>query len=348
MKRCIDLDNQCEACAVFDVDNNGVLDIVCGEFWYEGPDFTKKHKICDITYEHGYVWDFSDYPMDVNGDGYMDIITASWWGGGLYWRQNPGADKHKEWVTHKICDLPAVETIRFYDIDGDGQVEIFSNCPGAPVFFIKLTGFENGTVQFTKHIISEENAGHGLGVGDVDGDGLPEIITPNGIYHMPENGAAGGLWHFSREFDLGTTGVPILVHEGNLIYGAGHDYGLFWLKQGKNPDGSRTWQRQVIDGAWSQYHDMQLVDINNDGKPELLTGKRYMAHNGNDPGDSGDVFICYYTFEGDKMYRHMIEYGDPKNGASGVGIYFWTADINGNGRLDIVAPGKEGLYLFTQ
>ena len=120
-KKCIDLTNQCEACSVFDVDNNGIPDIVCGEYWYEGPDFTKRHKICDIPHQGGYVWDFSDYPMDVDGDGYMDIITGSWWDGGLYWRKNPGP-QDGEWQTLKICDLSEVETIRFYDIDGDGQM----------------------------------------------------------------------------------------------------------------------------------------------------------------------------------------------------------------------------------
>jgi len=353
-KKCIDAGNKNEACSVFDVDNNGVLDIVCGEHWYEGPDYTKKHKICDITYEHEYVWDFSDFPMDVDGDGYMDIITGSWWGEGLYWRKNPG-DSALQWETHKICELSNVETIRFYDIDGDGQLEIFPNCPGEPVFFIKLIGYENGEVKYVKHVVSEENAGHGLGVGDVDGDGRLEIITNCGIYHMPKEGPMAGLWQFSQEFDLGSdASVPILVHDvdknglNDLIYGRGHGYGLFWLKQIRDENGNRTWEKNVIDAAWSQYHDLQLLDINNDGELELVTGKRYRAHNGGDPGDNEAVFICYYTFTDGRMYRHMIEYGDPLSGASGVGIYFWGADLNGNGKLDLVAPGKEGLYLFTQ
>ena len=343
----------CEVCSVFDVDNNGILDIVCGEYWYEGPDFVKKHKICDITYEHEYVWDFSNYPMDVDGDGYLDIITGSWWGEGLYWRRNPGREglkKGLEWETIKIFDLTNVETIRYYDIDGDGEMEIFPNCPDEPVFFVKLVDGE-----FKKYVISENKAGHGLGVGDIDGDGKLEVITTYGIYHMPDGGAFDGLWEYSAEFELlPDASVPILVHDVNkdgladLIYGQSHSYGLFWLKQIKNPDGSRSWEQHTIDAAWSQYHEMQLVDINNDGELELLTGKRWKAHNGNDPGDSREVFVCYYSFVDGHIYRHIIDYGDPENGGSGVGLYFWTADLTGNGKLDIIAPGKEGLYLFTQ
>ena len=349
-KIAIDLENKCEACSVFDVDNNGVQDIVCGEYWYEGPDFKTKHKICDIPYEHQYVWDFSDYPIDVNGDGLLDIITGSWWGGGVFWRENPG--NNGEWQTHKICDCSNVETIRYYDIDSDGEVEIFPNCPNESVFYLKQI---KGTTEFKKYVLSETNAGHGLGFGDIDGDGKPEIITVNGILHMPECGADAGLWSLSTDFtlDYGAS-VPVLVHDVNgdgladIITSPAHNYGLFWYQQIKNENGSREWVKHVIDSAWSQYHDMQLVDIDGDGELELLTGKRWRAHNGNDPGDDENVFVCYYKFNKEKceIYRHIIEYGDPKNGGTGVGIYFWTADLTGNGKLDIIAPGKEGLYIL--
>ena len=351
----VDAENKCEACSVFDVNNNGVADIVCGEYWYEGPDFKKKHKICDITYQDEYVWDFSDYPMDVNGNGLMDIITSSWWSEGIFWRENPG--NNGEWDTHKICDSGCVETIRYYDIDGDGDVEIFPNCPGEPVYYLKLIKDENekGTGAFNKYVLSENGAGHGLGFGDVDGDGKPEIILCGGILHMPEGGADSGLWDFSPELDIDfLASVPILTYDVNndgmmdIIVGAGHGYGLFWYEQGKDSGGKRTWTKHIIDSAWSQYHDMQFVDIDGDGEEELLTGKRWRAHNGNDPGDDLDTFVCYYKFNREKqeIYRHMIEYGDPRNGGTGVGIYFWTEDLSGNGKPDIVAPGKEGLYIL--
>jgi len=345
-KQSVDPFNRCESCSVFDVDNDGVLDVVCGEYWYKGPDFKTKYKICDLNYDGNYLWDFSDYPMDVNEDGYMDIITGNWWDGGLFWRENPGAGGGL-WTTRKIMDLTNVETIRYYDIDGDGKMEIFPNCPGEPPFFVKLDGGK-----FTKYVIGDVNAGHGLGVGDVDGDGKPEVITPSGIFHMPDGGPYAGLWERSVEKGLSATwSVPVLVHDVNgdgladIIAGYGHNYGLVWYEQGVC-DGARTWIERIIDNAWSQYHDMQLADIDGDGKLELVTGKRYKAHNGNDPGDDGEVFVCYYTFRDKKLYRHLIDYGSPDCGHSGVGIYFWLEDLNGNGYPDIIAPGKEGLYIF--
>jgi hypothetical protein len=355
-KSVIDLNNKCEACSVFDVDNNGIPDIVCGEYWYEGPDFTRKHKICSIEYDGNYIHDFSDYPMDVDGDGWLDIITGDWWNDGLFWRQNPGK-KGGEWKTHKIMSLTNVETIRYYDIDGDGQTEIVPNCPGEPAFFVKLVLDKNGngTGRFEKHVIAAANANHGMGVGDVDGDGLPEVILNNGILHMKNRDPYCGLWDFSEEYKMHWgSSVPILVYDVNgdgkndLIAGVGHGYGLYWYEQSVGEKGERTWTPHCIDGAWSQYHDLQLVDIDGDGKLELVTGKRYKAHNGNDPGDDGDVFVCYYKMRDGGFYRHVIDCGDPAEGHSGVGIYFWIADITGNGKPDIVAPGKEGLYIFTQ
>ncbi|MCL2709125.1 MAG: VCBS repeat-containing protein, partial [Defluviitaleaceae bacterium] len=312
----IDPFNKCEACSAFDVNNDGVADIVCGEYWYEGPDFKKKHKICDIKYEYQYVWDFCDFPLDVNGDGFTDIITGNYFDLGLYWRENPGRSCGL-WKTHKIMDLTNVETIRCFDVDGCGQVEIFPNCPNEPAFFVKL---KDGV--FTKHVIAEANAGHGFGIGDVDGDGLPEVIVPSGIYRMKNGDPYCGLWERADAPKMRYAwSVPMLVHDVNgdgkndIIAGFGHNYGLVWYEQGSE-GGRVTWTEHMIDAAWSQYHDMQLADIDNDGKLELVTGKRFMAHNGNDPGDGGDVFICYYKFMNGGLYRSIIDYGRPGDGHS--------------------------------
>ena len=354
-KLAVDPTNNCEACSVFDVNNDGVMDIVCGEYWYQGPDFRTRHKICDIPMVGEYRSDFSDYPMDVNGDGWMDIITSSWFCNGIYWRENPG-NEGGEWKTHQIIECGNCETIRYFDIDGCGTVEIFPNNPGEPAFFLKLIkdAQGKGTGKFEKYVIGEQNAGHGMGFGDIDGDGKVELILNEGILHMPQAGPLAGLWTFSAEFTMEKgPSVPILAHDVNkdglmdIIVGAGHGFGLYWYEQGKDENGKRTWKRHTIDEGWSQYHDMQMADIDGDGELELVTGKRWKAHCGGDPGDADPVFICYYKILKDGLFsRHMIEFGDAEQGYSGVGIYFWLHDLTGNGKLDLAAPGKEGLYVF--
>jgi len=350
-KRLLD-DVKYEACSVFDVNNNGVLDIICGAYWYEGPDYKVRHKICEIPPEGEYFDDFSDYPMDVNGDGYQDIITGGWWGGTLRWRENPRGNG--EWKAHDIDRCGPIETIRYYDIDNCGVPEIIPNTPCGPQVFYKLIVDANrkGTGEFEKHVIYEGKSGHGLGFGDINSDGRIDIILRNGWLEQPEN-PFGGLWIFHQDFDLGSASVPVLAYDitGNgltdLIVGQAHDFGLAWWEQMIDKDGARSWIKHEIDNTMSQYHDMQLVDIDGDGELELLTGKRYRAHCGKDPGETDDfpVGIYYFKIKGGRFEKHIIDHG-PVSEATGCGIYFWVEDLNGNGRLDIVAPGKQGLYLF--
>jgi len=159
-----------------------------------------------------------------------------------------------------------------------------------------------------------------------------------------------GKWKFHADFDLGSASVPILVADVNgdglndLLVGQSHGYGLDWYEQ--RTDGrKRTWIRHPIDPFNSQYHDLVWADIDGDGACELITGKRYRAHCGKDPGASDPVGIYYFKWTGEGFSKQVIDYG-PARVATGCGIQFQVVDIDGDGRLDIVAPGKDGLYLF--
>jgi hypothetical protein len=103
--------------------------------------------------------------------------------------------------------------------------------------------------------------------------------------------------------------------------------------------------RHQIDPYNSQYHDLHWADIDGDGQEELVTGKRYRAHNGRDPGAFDHVGIYYFKWTGREFSKQVVDFGPPRSG-TGVGIFFDLADLTGNGLLDIVAPGKDGLYVF--
>ncbi|MCL2518179.1 MAG: VCBS repeat-containing protein [Oscillospiraceae bacterium] len=335
----IDKENKCEACSAADFNNDGKIEIICGEFMYSGENFGKKTKICDIEYDGNYVHDFSDYPLDVNGDGYLDIITGSWWSEGLFWRENPGISGG-EWKLHKIETMSNIETIRFYDIDNCGTVEIFPNVPGESQCFFKLT---NG--EFTRYVIGTANAGHGMGFGNLSGaEGRTDIILWNGWLEQPED-VYSSNWKFHGGFEIPGASVPILGYGNGFIVGAGHNYGL-WRYEQKNGE----FIRHEIDTVCSQYHAMELCDIDNDGEPELITGARHFAHNGNDPGEHNPIGTYIFKIKkcpsGEIVFDKItLDYGAADK-ASGVGIYFWLEDLTGNGYKDIIAPGKEGLYVF--
>ncbi len=339
-----------EAASVFDVNNDGVLDLFSGGFWYPGPAFDKAVGIGPMKYVDTYYDDFSNYPMDVNGDGFMDVVTGGYWDLILRWRENPKGGPG-DWPVHDVAKVGNIERACFYDLDGDGMVEVIPVTKPVHVFKLKRDAQGRGLGEFEQFTIETEGAGgHGFGCGDVNGDGRPDLIFSGGWLENPENtwDVKGWIWH--PDFNLGSASVPVLVHDVNddgmsdLIVGEAHNYGLYWLEQGKD-GGKAVWTKHDIEKNRSQFHDLQLHDMDNDGKPELVTGKRFWAHNGHDPGDYDPLGTYYYDMDGVNFSRVTVDYG-PSNKASGVGIYFWVEDVDGNGWKDILAPGKEGLYLF--
>jgi hypothetical protein len=339
-----------EASAVSDLNRDGKPDIICGAYWYEGPAFKTSHKMCDVRYESEYWDDFSDFPLDVNGDGYDDIVTGGWFGQTLAWRENPRGGPGS-WVVHEIDKPGNIETIRFWDLDGDGVPEVVPNAADRIVVYRLVRGpGGKGTGRFDKTVLHAGGIGHGLGYGDINGDGRGDFVGVGGWLEQPADGLKG-KWTWHPEFNFGQTSVPILVHDvdedgtADLLFGAGHPYGLWWYRQARGPDGKRTWTKHSIDEDRSQYHDMMLVDIDRDGRPELVTGKRYRAHNGHDPGETDPIGVYYFKMDKGRFRRVTLDYG-PAEKTAGVGLFFWVADVDGNGWPDIVAPGKSGLYLF--
>ncbi|HSV99196.1 MAG TPA: HEAT repeat domain-containing protein [Sedimentisphaerales bacterium] len=340
----INADSRFEAAGVLDVNRDGKLDILSGGLWYEAPDW-KKHFVREIKEEGNYFYDFANLPMDVDGDGWVDTAGAAWHNKMVYWVRNPGKTG-EPWQVFEVDTPGNMETAMAYDIDGDGQLDILPNIMSEAAWygFTRDASAPQG-VKWQKHPLPKEAAGHGLGAGDVNKDGRCDVVTPKGW--LEQNADGGWLWR--PEFELGYAGIPILVHDvdgdgdSDLIWGLGHNYGLYWLEQ-KNADGKRTWEKHLIDDSWSQPHFMLMADLDNDGRDELVTGKRYYAHNGNDPGGNDPRCVYYYDFDATakKWARHVLHEG----GTVGFGINTMAVDIDADGDIDVVAPGKSGLYLL--
>jgi hypothetical protein len=365
-----------ETTAIVDINKDGKPDIVSGDSWYEAPDW-KKHSIREINFTQNYVDNFSDLPVDVDGDGYPDIVQFGYFSGNIVWMRNPGKGAPgKEWVKTEIDASGPTEFAFLVDLNNDGKVlEILPEFDRATV---PLAWFELRDHQWVKHVVSPQSYGHGIGAGDINGDGRNDILTPKGWFEAPADPATGQWTFHATDWEqvpapAGRAGTPPPATPARTQFGfmyvidlngdgrmdvlttAAHDYGVYWFEQlAAEPGKEAQWVRHTIDNSWSQAHASALVDLNGDGQLDLVTGKRYMAHNGSDPGEKEPLGLYWYEYRrvpvagrgaaangGVEWVRHLIDYGS----RMGAGLQVRVADIDEDGDLDIIAGGKSGVFI---
>ncbi len=305
--------------AMIDVNHDGKLDIVAGGFWYAASDW-KRHFVRDVEVIRGRNDDYSSLPIDLNGDGWTDLVSVNYRSGSLYWVEHPGEPLERPWIRHVIDTPGPSETGMLADVDGDGQLDVLPNGTKFAAWYSwsrEKTASGQMKVRWLRHGLPKELAGHGVGFGDVNGDGRGDVVGAKGWAEAPKNRRTGRwVWHDDFALDRDAS-IPILVHDvdadgdNDLIWGRGHNYGLYWIEnptasgERKLPDTAPpTWKRHTIDDSWSQAHAILLADINGDRRPDVVAGKRYFGHDGKDPGAKDNMIVCWYAYDAKTRYCH--------------------------------------------
>jgi hypothetical protein len=343
-------DDHAEGITLLDMNGDGRPDMVSGAYWYENPGAQggewKRHQWRTVEIVGEFVSDCGEWTVDVNHDGKPDIVTVGWMTDGLWWYENPGKPD-AVWQRHLIAHTIETEGGWMADLNGDGKPDLaLAHYGHEGMFWVDFAGAE----PVAHHAGGAAEDGHGVGIADIDGDGKPDLLATHGWFRNIDAGHDKWEWH--ADWNLGDAGFPIIGYDVNhdgkmdLIYGQGHGYGLYWLEQAAPAaaGGQRQWTRHAIDTSFSQSHALALADIDGDGEPELITGKRYRGHDGGDPGSYDPLVVYYYKL--DSKTGQFTRFPISMNGTAGVGTQIIAADLDGDGDVDLATAGKTGVHFF--
>ncbi|MBI2823087.1 MAG: VCBS repeat-containing protein [Planctomycetia bacterium] len=350
-----------EGVAVGDLDHDGRPDIAAGGVYFAAPDW-KMHRIAEEPKEYDplqYSNSFCTWIDDLNGDGWNDVLVVDFPGQQTWWFENPQTAAGP-WRRHVATPVTNNESPGYVDVDGDGRRELvlgFSTDPANPDGPDRWMGIgrrpSNPDQLWKVQAISAREAActqkftHGLGVGDINKDGRNDVIVTAGWWEAPAAQSADGEWQF-HPAKLGDACAQMHVYDfdgdgdNDVLSSSAHQIGIWWHEQ--TPDG---WNTHTIDRSFSQSHALVVADINGDGLPDFVTGKRWWAHGPKGDANPGDPAVVYW-FEFSRAGGKPTWTPHEIDSDSGIGTQFEVADVNGDGLLDVVTSNKKGTNYFQQ
>ena len=350
-----------------DINGDGVADAVYGPFWFAGPDFKTKHEIYAPVPQdtNRYADNFFSWVYDFNGDGRNDVFVVGFPGTPAYVYENPGPDLlAAHWAKHQVFDWVSNESPQLTNLVGDERPELV--CTRDGYFGFAIVTWDKPFEAWSFRPISEQFAaarfGHGLGIGDVNGDGRLDVIHAGGWFEQPVAKVEASRWtHHPASFSNAYGGAEMYAYDVDgdgdndiITSQAAHDFGLSWYEQVRDGD-EATFKHHLIMGShpsenaygvlFSELHSVALADIDGDGLKDIVTGKTYWSHHKQSPmWDAGAVIYWFRLTRTDKGVEWIPYQAD---GEAGIGRQLSVADINGDGKLDIVVGGMKGAHVLT-
>jgi hypothetical protein len=375
----------CEGATFGDLNGDRKMDAVAGPYWYEGPAFTQRHEYYPPTStferktESGgkekvegfegalganntYSDNFFAFIRDFNSDGANDILIIGFPGQDTSWYENP---KGKEgfWTRHKVLDVTDNESPTFADLTGDGKPELV--CCSKGFYGYAEPDWKDAAKPWAFHPISPNNKyhafTHGMGLGDVNGDGKLDILEKGGWWEQPAAPRGDAPWDFHAAA-FGSGGAQMFAYDVNgdglndvITSLAAHGYGLAWYEQVRSGT-SITFKEHIFQGqkpteskygvAFSEPHALDLVDMDGDGLKDIVTGTRFWSHgrHGERALNATSPLYWFRLVRGEKGGVDFVPHRIDDD--SGVGTQVVAADGNGDGLLDVVVGNKKGAFVF--
>ena len=350
-----------------DVNGDGKPDIVYGPYWFRGPDFKTKHEIFAPVPQNreGYANNFFSWIYDFNGDGWNDVFVVGFPGTPAYVYENPkreGLGEH--WPKHQVFDWVSNESPQLTNLIGDEKPELV--CTRDGYFGFATVNWDKPFEPWKFHPISTQitakKFGHGLGVGDVNGDGRLDVIHSKGWFEQPNQNPETSRWiSHEASFTNAYGGAEMYAYDVDgdgdndiITSQAAHDFGLSWYEQ-IPAGGEAKFKQHLIMGShpaenpygvlFSELHSVNLADIDGDGLKDIITGKTFYSHHKQSPlWDAGAVVYWFRLVRGKDGSVDWLPY--KADGEAGIGRQLSVVDVNGDGLPDIVVGGMKGAHVL--
>ena len=275
----------------------------------------------------------SVYAADMDGDGDMDIVSASYLDNTIAWYENNGASDPSFTAADIATDKDGAMSVFAADLDGDGDMDIVS----ASYNDDTIAWYENNGAadpSFTAaDIATSADGARSVFAADLDGDGDMDIVSASvnddTIAWYKNNGAADPSWtaaDIATNAD-GAYSVFAADMDGDgdmdIVSASVNDDTIAWYEN--NGASNPSWTKAVIatsaDGPWSVY----AADMDGDGDMDIVSASSY------------DDTIAWYENNGasDPSWT-AADIATSADSATSV----YVADIDGDGDMDIISSSQ--------